>query len=605
MENCIGILRECSSTDKILYRSYFRSSGTMISIQILLKSFIHNITNAMVSIQDTNIRNQSLENISNSLLLFRNGCQILFECCKGQYLSLVQLIKDGLVSDIIQLLGNITLGLIKNKSDINSKLEIDFKCVLLSILLLLGICRDPIENTDHNNRNTNIGNDSNKNETTQNIYCDISRNAILHNAKLWQILIYIIQYINMMNNSHVSDKVFKKEIVDVNRQINTQLLSFIFEVLQSCIKRQGKGETNALFILPENQFSHLEEGKEVQSVAEVVSTIAALLAVLLTQSTQHTVAMESALECLLLCTQIEQFRQGFAQKIRDNLPKECILDATMKLQTPIEVVVHVAKLFPPFRYISLGILMNICVSSAGDHANVISELLRCGGLQTALAAVSLDAVSRDSSDPLVLARSAGLLARLTLHEEVRKHLEHPDVYRRVCRCLALNIRSKIACDQDPHSSEESWIVEERAHLVRALASVTNLSEEIKLVALEENLICSLVSVFPMPCDDLGEITPLSVTLPPKKPATAILLGNTAKCLMPYADDARTSSLIYCDSKLKGIERIVCAMASCADMRVRKNVAILLAKGCKLNGVKARIEHLRGLQMMIELQSSLL
>jgi ABC-type Zn2+ transport system substrate-binding protein/surface adhesin len=36
--------------------------------------------------------------------------------------------------------------------------------------------------------------------------------------------------------------------------------------------------------------------------------------------------------------------------------------------------------------------------------------------------------------------------------------------------------------------------------------------------------------------------------------------------------------IYVNKANYGIEKLICTMASCPDMRVRKNIAILLAKG---------------------------
>jgi len=56
----------------------------------------------------------------------------------------------------------------------------------------------------------------------------------------------------------------------------------------------------------------------------------------------------------------------------------------------------------------------------------------------------------------------------------------------------------------------------------------------------------------------------------------------------------------------GVEKLICAMATCGDMRVRKNIAILLAKGCKMGGVAVRdkISLFRGMQMMVELQDKL-
>ena len=72
--------------------------------------------------------------------------------------------------------------------------------------------------------------------------------------------------------------------------------------------------------------------------------------------------------------------------------------------------------------------------------------------------------------------------------------------------------------------------------------------------------------------------------------------------MPYADDADNALIMFKRRELVGIEKLVNAMASCTDMRVRKNLAILLAKGSRIDGVRDLITHFRGMQMINELFS---
>jgi hypothetical protein len=49
-----------------------------------------------------------------------------------------------------------------------------------------------------------------------------------------------------------------------------------------------------------------------------------------------------------------------------------------------------------------------------------------------------------------------------------------------------------------------------------------------------------------------------------------------------------------------VEKFICAMATLTDMKVRKNLSILLAKGCRNGDVKSRVVELRGLEMIREL-----
>ena len=141
------------------------------------------------------------------------------------------------------------------------------------------------------------------------------------------------------------------------------------------------------------------------------------------------------------------------------------------------------------------------------------------------------------------------------------------------------------------------------NLVRVLSSKPGeLSAECRKIAAEEKLVLAVLLLFPCPPSQGSEITPQSVIIPPAKPAPALLLGNAARCLMPYAELDEYAMVLYGKSQALGIERLVNAMATCSDIRVRKNIAILLAKGCKVPGAKERLTHFRGLEMIVELQS---
>ena len=187
-----------------------------------------------------------------------------------------------------------------------------------------------------------------------------------------------------------------------------------------------------------------------------------------------------------------------------------------------------------------------------------------------------------------------------------------------------------------------FLREELSSLVRTLASLSKLSEDCLVVAKEEKLVHTLLFIFPTPRDELGEITPKSVILVPKNPAPVILLGNSARCLLALADDSgrnaallfdiRGTSSLFCESHsgdvhptleyenektpnsgkkslqpsipVCAIERLICAMATCCDIRVRRNISILLAKGCRISGVRNHVELFRGMQIMVELQKQL-
>jgi len=214
-----------------------------------------------------------------------------------------------------------------------------------------------------------------------------------------------------------------------------------------------------------------------------------------------------------------------------------------------------------------------------------------------------------------LSRSSGLLSRLCTLPDVISDIFTPTKYRILCQAIARNVGiytdAKSIVDvtkassavQGPQSGQNHWVLEERSNIVRILSSCSStLSVECKAVAAEEKLVLALVLLFPKPREELGEVTPSSVVLSPKESAPPVLLGNTARCLMQFADDEEYVPIIFGKSFVFGVERLICAMATCSDIRVRKNLAILLAKGCRFPGIKDRISFFRGTEMIVELQS---
>jgi len=268
---------------------------------------------------------------------------------------------------------------------------------------------------------------------------------------------------------------------------------------------------------------------------------------------------------------------------------------------------------------SLAILMNICVASASSSQSAVPSddpdmaasltvplaVFHMNGLKVAESTLGLTKAAREAKDPLILSRTVGVLARLSVLTAVRKRLQMPTIYRSICRALADNIASITDRTSTRSTSNRNHFLEEQSHLVRILAGLDKPDEACREVAFKEHLVTSLLAVFPCPRQIDGEITPESVTLAPANGCgSPILLGNAARCLMPYADDSLHAHVLFGEHEYHGIEKLICSMANCADMRVRKNIAILLAKGCKVSGVRERIEKFRGMQILRELQDKL-
>jgi hypothetical protein len=246
----------------------------------------------------------------------------------------------------------------------------------------------------------------------------------------------------------------------------------------------------------------------------------------------------------------------------------------------------------------IAALMNACL----EPTNAVQQaVLDADGLRLSMSGMLMSEAARASQDLVTLVRKAGLLARLAGTAAAQEALLKIDAYAALCRCVSrLQLDEDVGIDAD----RAKWLADERSHYIRVLANLTKPTAACLTVGLKESILAGLLAVFPMPRLECGEITARSVTLMPAELSSALLLGNAARCLMAYADDPRGAAALYSDRKLLGVERLICAMASCPDIRVRRNIAILLAKGCRLPGVRERITDLRGMQMMVELQSQL-
>ena len=178
---------------------------------------------------------------------------------------------------------------------------------------------------------------------------------------------------------------------------------------------------------------------------------------------------------------------------------------------------------------------------------------------------------------------------------MQENLYKPKAYRSLCRALCTLTGTTIPAA----GTREAELV---THVVRTMAALNKAPAACLAAGLEENIIQTLLNILPQPRKELGKITMTSVTLMPTTKVNSVLVGNTARCLMPYADDATAGASLYQDRSLFGVEKLICSMAACAEMPVRQNLSVLLAKGCRLEGVREVVTEFRGMQMMQELQS---
>jgi hypothetical protein len=239
-------------------------------------------------------------------------------------------------------------------------------------------------------------------------------------------------------------------------------------------------------------------------------------------------------------------------------------------------------------------------------------------------------------DAVYYTRRVGLLSRLINQQAVRGAILYPEpsgsgvsesYFRSLCRNLARIIRDTSQDNNIQHITREKeqyitttpkWLTELTMHYIRIVASLfqttpatatskKGITEDIKKIAYEEKLLATLVQVFSLPRMELGEVTASSVVQVPRFPnPSELLVGNVAQALLSFtAEDTTMQTVLYSTKGYYTLERLICGMATCQDIRVRRNISILLARACKLDEkMREKVKDLRGLQMMIELQDKL-
>jgi tetratricopeptide (TPR) repeat protein len=403
-----------------------------------------------------------------------------------------------------------------------------------------------------------------------------------------------------------ADDVCKKTQLAVlsDRKLVLLLATALGELLSRAMPHNKKSEEDGEELVPLSkacvacavlikEISFSEPGKAALAHAEVGCAICSLSSMLFhyaysLQWEAHQ-ALESALEALLGLSQVEVLRAFFAVACPvgpgGSVTASCV-EVLLRhvLQRPTKEL---------YSSTCLAVLMNACLDPEGAVRSVVYAH---GGMDEALKGLKLGLPGKDAAAataaPIpqqagLVTRQAGLMSRLATVDGVQAVLYQPDNYRLVCRGISQKID-----------------LEGKAHLVRTLAALSQPPEACRAVALEEHLVEALLGLFPRPREELGEITPQSVVLQPASPASPVLLGNAARCLMPYADDVAHAAILYKRRNLAGVEKLINAMATCTDIRVRKNLAILLAKGCRIEGIKDLVSHFRGMQMLTELQDKL-
>jgi hypothetical protein len=328
---------------------------------------------------------------------------------------------------------------------------------------------------------------------------------------------------------------------------------------------------------------------------------------------------ERSIEILLGCSQLEDLRPTFLNpldKIKNLDPKiqETSEESLTNTNTTIQVILKLSLLEEWIQSNGLAILMNLTIQ---DDQSIRQILLDNQALEVCLQLIKQHTNTTSNEESSSRLRAIGLLSRLGTLTEAQVKLKQPDCYVPLITLFIANTQQLL---QTSLPSNFTILRDESHQLIRLFAAITSPPEACLSEAYRLGYLDMLLAYLPMPKMELHEITPQSVILTPNETSlwnrnNSLLVGNIARCLIPWADHSVYSQAIFSSSSSSspssspngnnyGLEKLVCMMATCSDIRVRKNIAIVLAKGCRVAEVKKRVEHYRGLQMIVELQHQL-
>lgn len=414
--------------------------------------------------------------------------------------------------------------------------------------------------------------------------CAKSRGLVVGDKALFRRIGVILGELAQSQMKVKETKEVEKNVTDISKSVTKA--SMIASTLVLC----GK-------VIREVSFDEVGKTIITNEAGPIVCAVGFALSLAIKKKSKKTLELtEILLEALLGLSQSEPLRVFFSIE----LPEEKSSDENESLlvNSTVNVIVKLMKLKPTLKSICLAVLMNSSLDK-----EVKQSFYDCNGLDELLLTLKMTDDERLKCDNLVLSRSAGLLSRLVSIPVVLEKLQQPDNYRLLVRGLKrLYMGKELTQSNDILLSKEEK--DEQGHLIRTLASLENISPLLISIGMEECYLESILYAFPHPRLELTVITPKSVILTPANPASTLLLGNAARCLMPYADVSNVANILYNSKNLVSIEKLICAMATCSDIRIRKNISILLAKGCRIPAVKEKITLFRGMQMMVELQSKL-
>ena len=303
-----------------------------------------------------------------------------------------------------------------------------------------------------------------------------------------------------------------------------------------------------------------------------------------------------------------------------------------------KVVKYVAAQLRPLLDLSLSVLSNIGRDKEVGSQSVRGQLVSMGVVELCLEANSalIHLIEKDVMDnigtgdasqfktitsgvengwSLTARLFSSLLARVAPLTEVGQVLGKVDTYKLLQSLTIRAITERydkrgskgLGGIGDGGSMDHEYLDKHVGNLVTSLAYAKPTSEAFATLK-DSNLAAMVLRIFPVPRMDLNEVTPLSVTKAPAESPPALSLGNAAIILRTISDNPKGKDIfasLFDESQSKAlltVEKLICALATCTNTSVRKNIAIVLARAAALPGVRTKLDYFNGMKILRELSA---
>lgn len=227
-------------------------------------------------------------------------------------------------------------------------------------------------------------------------------------------------------------------------------------------------------------------------------------------------------------------------------------------------------------------VMIVLSNAASDSTGAVkASMIECEWHKRIIMDVCNMTQSNVEGNPHLYLRTMGLLSKMINIQKVTDYLLTKEE-------VILRIIKSLIGESD---------IDQLGSLLQIVAALSVTKHRKVMDMLRElQLFSALARALPVPTKNHeGKVDELSITKIPDNLPTSHVIGNISLCMISCLDDANVHQEIneYCDI----VDKVICSFVSYPDVKVRKNLAIVLAKLSRYPKLRDRISQLRGMEML--------